>query len=190
MIERGAASTDLCVMLDLIVNDPTSMPRLGFGALILLVFTACPASDGGPPPSIEGKSKEEAAKLTTDLTCDYVTRCGLAVEDCPDVGPGGVDAECTQKRVELTRSECENEYASDLAEAYDCAELTDELAAKVDDCLAQLGAANQCLTMGDVAVEPDGLDVDALALPAFPSDCVEAFSEARGCTIMTGEPIE
>lgn len=194
MIEPGASGTDVHAMPTL---PNLTSPYLAVSLLALAALTACPASDE-PPPSIQGKSAEDAADITTESTCNYVARCGLAVEVCAtpesqepnEDGSIDVDGECKQERMDLTIAECEDEFAADIAEAYACAELTPAIEQQIDDCLAQLSEQTQCLTVEDVTEDPTNFGEDELQAPAFPELCAELFTELGSCTVMTGQPIE
>lgn len=116
--------------------------------MLLPCVPACDEPED-PPPTIEDKSAEEAAELTTDVACGYVSRCGLVQVSCADCAAGEDCGGCTAERTEVTPEECEAELGTDVAAGFSCQPLTAAEEALVDECLLALSTA-ECPSIEEV----------------------------------------
>lgn len=118
--------------------------KTSFGLLALLLLPLVPACDEKEEPqplTIVDKSAEEAADITTEAACDYVSRCGRIEITCVDCADGEDCGGCYVEQTEVTVEECEAEIAQDVAAGFSCQPLTSEEEALVDECLAALDTA-------------------------------------------------
>lgn len=124
---------------------------LGLLALFSLPFASgCDPKEGDPAPlTIEDKSAEEAADLTTDVACEYVARCGLVEVSCADCASGEDCGGCYVEQTEVSAEDCEQEVAPQLAAGFSCQPLTADEEAAVDECLAALTTA-ECPSVEEV----------------------------------------
>lgn len=125
----------------------TSLGRL---ALLLLPFApGCYDVEPPPPPTVADKSAEEAADITTEAACDYVSRCGLVEVTCADCASGEDCGGCYAEQVEVTVEDCEEEFAPQALTGFSCQPLSAEEEALVDECLAALTTA-ECPSIEEV----------------------------------------
>lgn len=120
-----------------------SRTSLGLSTFLLGGFIVAPACDepDPPPPSIEGKSAEEAADLTLEIACDYVARCGILEVTCADCVEGDACGGCMTEQIPVSATDCADEIGPRLTAGFSCQALTAEEEALVDECLAALPSA-------------------------------------------------
>lgn len=126
-------------------HSPAMKTSLGLLALLLLPFVpACEEKDEKEAPqplTIVDKSAEEAADITTEAACDYVSRCGRIEITCADCVDGEDCGGCYVEQIEVTVEDCESEIAEDVVAGFSCQPLTAEEETLVDECLAALDTA-------------------------------------------------
>lgn len=139
----------------------TTRSLLGLLALLSLPFMpACDQKQEDPAPlTIEDKSAEEAADLTTDVACEYVARCGIVEVSCADCASGEDCGGCYVEQTEVTVEDCEQEVAPQLAAGFSCQPLTADEEAAVDECLASLASA-ECPSVEEVESWANGSGED------------------------------
>lgn len=108
---------------------------------MLLPFVPACDEPEDPPPTIENKTAEEAAELTTEVACGYVSRCGLIQVSCADCAEGEDCGGCTAEQIPVATDECVADLTPDLEVGFSCQALTPEEEALVDECLAILPSA-------------------------------------------------
>lgn len=116
---------------------------LGLMTLGLSIAALVPACEPAEPdpPTIEGKSSEEAAEITAELACDYVSRCGIMEVSCADCAEGESCGGCTVERYEVAPDACIDDLLPDLEVGFGCETLSEDDQAVVDECLAALPGA-------------------------------------------------
>jgi hypothetical protein len=123
--------------------------------LLLLLVPACDEAEDPPPLTIEGKSAEEAADVTTEVACDYVARCGLIEVTCADCDVGQDCGGCYVEPRAVTTDACIADLGPDLETGFACQALTPEEEALVDECLAALPTA-ECTSIEEVEAWANG----------------------------------
>ena len=149
----------------------------------LLATSALGGATGCEPqgePSIEGATPQEAAVITAEVSCAYLTRCGIPQVTCSDSTAPGDDGDCETAFEPIEMGECLEQAEPLLAEGFGCAELDAGLRARVDECLAAF-ETSVCAEVSDAASTAFGM----------PKVCAEALEAILACTEggeTTGEP--
>ena len=144
---------------------------------------ACAAVEGGPPPTVVGKSAEAAADIATDAVCEYADRCGTITVTCADCAQGQDCPGCFAELVEVEYDACTMDVGEDFANGFACEGITDEEAARVDACLQEL-AARECPTVEEAEAWADGGPGED---PRQPEVC-DTLEDIRWRCFEQGEP--
>lgn len=137
----------------------------GFSLLLL----ACGSEEGPLAP-------REAAQEITAAACDWVEECGQWVVDCGEDG-------CSAELVDLSRAECEIDRTIDGLDEATCADLDDDEAALLAECVDGL-RARPCVTQDEIDAYAAALEAGELpddpGLPA-PTACDEITDVLVAC---------
>lgn len=129
-----------------------------FALCVIPLLPACEEPED-PPPSIVDKSAQDAAALTTEVACGYVSRCGIIEVSCADCADGADCGGCTVEQVPVSMEECAEDFGPELTAGFSCEPLTAEQEARVDECLAVLTTA-ECPAIEEVEDWSNGGDLD------------------------------
>ena len=159
------------------------MKRLTLALLGLLVPALAPACyevEEPEPITVVNKSAEEAAALTTDATCDYISRCGIIEVTCADCAAGsGEDCGgCTYEQIPVSQEECVEEVGPELAAGFSCQELTAEEAELVDECLAALADA-ECPSIETIEEDEGGPENELAACDVLSEIMERCYEQAE-----------
>lgn len=150
--------------------------------LSCLLPLACTQKEDGPP-SVAGKSAEEAAEIATHEVCEFIDRCGVISLACADCAAPGEACGCDAELHVISYDACTMEAAQDFANGFACDEedVTPEEVALVDECLQALETF-ACATVEEVeASAGPGED------PRQPEAC-DVLEDIRARCYEPGEP--
>lgn len=157
---------------------------LGF---LCLSTVACAAKEDDGPPSVEGKSAEEAAEVATQEVCEFADRCGRISIACADCAGEGECGGCFAEHFAIAYDECTMEVSIDFANGFACDEemVTAEELALVDECLQALETF-ACPTIEAAEAWADGGPGED---PRAPKAC-EVLEDIQYRCFEMGEPQE
>jgi hypothetical protein len=153
-------------------------------AVICFSIVACSEADPLPPPSIVGKSAEQAADIATAEVCEFVDRCGRISIVCADCDSEEECGGCQAELREVDYQTCVADLGEDFSVGFACEAITREEEGLVDECLRALFDL-ECPTVDDAEAWANGGGGDN---PADGPEACDALEDIRYRCIDYSDP--
>lgn len=150
-------------------------------SMLLAAATGCgKGHQRGGAVDIRGDSPEEAADEVVEAVCDWTARCGEPSVECG--GSTGGDIRCTATIEDVTFAECYDDLHPGALADFRCAELTEEQARIVNECINAI-TSQRCVSMAELEEYAAALEAgeEPPSPLAMPPECGALRELFRDC---------